>query len=175
MPLNYIRTLARICLFTANPQDLPASRQLLVGCIAATLVVLFIGYRILIPGASPVALAALHTFLLGLSWIVLLQATGKMARWYQSASAVFGCAAIINLVSLPIISSGIAQGALQNDSRPSAMSFIMIGLWIWEVAVSARIIRASIEIRPGSAVGISLLMSFAIQFAMVSLFSQISE
>lgn len=156
----------------AGPQDLPASRRFLIGCVASTLVVLFIGYRILIPGASPVPLAAIHTLLLGVSWIALLMLTGKMDRWHQSASAIYGCSAMINLVSLPIIANGIADVPVERTDQPTAMSVIMIGLWLWELTVTARIVRESIEIRMSSAFGISLLMAFAIQFTMVSLFNQ---
>lgn len=174
VPFDILRTLARICLFSAGPQDLPSSRQLLVGCVAATLVVLFIGYRMLVPGVNPLVLAAIHALLLGLGWIILLQITGKMERWHQSVSAVYGCAAILNLVSLPIVASGITNGALEQGDRPGLVSFTLIALWIWEIGVTARIIRESIEVRLGSAIGISLLMSFALQFAMVSMFSQVT-
>jgi hypothetical protein len=169
--VNTIRILIRICLFAANPQDLPAQRQILTMCVASTFVVLFAGYKLLAPGASPILLAATHTLLLGVAWIVVLQLSRKMARWYQSASAIYGTAAIMNLVSLPIISGNIPVTSTGSGvAQPGIGAFILITLWLWEIAVTARIVKESIEIRISMAIGISLLMSFVLQFIMINMF-----
>ncbi|MGI9316871.1 MAG: hypothetical protein ACR2QW_06040 [bacterium] len=169
--LDTIRILIRICLFAANPQDLPAKRQTLTLCVAGTFVVLFAGYKILAPGANPVLLAASHTLLLGVAWIVLLQLSRKITRWYQSASAVYGTSAIMNLISLPIISGSLPMSATSDGAaQPGFSSFVLIALWMWEIGVTARIVRESIEIRMSMAIGISLLMSFVLQFIMINLF-----
>lgn len=168
--LNTIRTLIRICLFAANPQDLPADRQILTVCVAGTFIVLFVGYNMLAPGASPFLLAASHTLLVGVAWLVLLQITRKMTRWYQSASALYGTSAIMNLVSLPLIAGSIPASVTGNGAQPGIGSFILISLWLWEIGVTARIIRESIEIRMSMSIGISLLMSFVLQFIMINLF-----
>lgn len=169
--MDTIRTLIRICLFAANPQDLPAKRQILTMCVAGTFIVLFVGYNLLAPGANPILLAASHTLLLGAAWLVVLQLSRKMARWYQSASAIYGTSAIMNLVSLPVISGSIPVSTDGNSAvQPGFGAFILISLWLWEIAVTARIVRESIEIRMSMAIGISLLMSFVLQFIMINLF-----
>ena len=165
-----LQTLIRICLLAAKPQDLPASREFLVGCIAAAFSVQFVGYNMLTENGNPFLLAASNTALLGVGWIILLQITRRMERWHQSACAIYGSTAIINLASLPIIAwsldlTGVESGGLSDSAR-----LIVIGLWAWEIAVSARIIRETLEIRMPLAVAIGIALSFALQVAMVFLF-----
>jgi len=81
-----IHTLARICLFVAKPQDLPASRQTLIFTIATAVIVLFICYSAL-PGERVVLpLSIAHIVAMGLVWMLLLKYHNQLSRWYQSAT-----------------------------------------------------------------------------------------
>ncbi len=167
-------TLIRICLLTAKPQDLPASREFLVGCIAAAFAVQFIGYNALTKDGNPFLLAASNTALLGVGWIIVLQVARKMERWHQSAIALYGSTAILNLVSLPIITASLDMSAIDGGGLSESSRLVVIGLWAWEIAVTARIIRETLEIRLPLAVGVGIAMSFALQIVMVSLFGPAS-
>jgi hypothetical protein len=166
-----IKTLLGICLFSANPQDLPQSRHFLAGCVIAAMLVLLVGYNILPTETNPVVLAASHVLLIGASWMILLLFSKKVERWLQSASAIYGTSAILNLVSLPMIASNDQLVSPDPTAGPGFTIFAFVSLWIWEIAVTARIIRESLEIKMRKAVFVSLLMTFAMQFIMVTLFS----
>jgi hypothetical protein len=166
-----IKTLLRICLFSANPQDLPQSRHFLAGCVIAAMLVLLVGYNLLPTETNPVVLAASHILFIGVSWLVLLLLTRKGERWMQSASAMYGTSAILNLVSIPLIASNDHLISPDPAAGPNFTTFAFVSLWIWEIAVTACIIRETLEIKMRKAVFISLLMTFAMQFIMVTLFS----
>ena len=170
MVINTLRTLVRICLFMAGPQDLPSSRELLVGCIALAFAVLFVGYTMLSVEGNTFLLAASNAALIGIGWIIVLQLARKMERWHQSASAIYGTTAILNLVSLPIITSGISAAEFGDGQIPQNLRLIIFGLWAWEIAVTARITRTTLEIGLGFAVIISIAMSFGLQLIMAPLF-----
>lgn len=168
--MSALATLFRICLLKASPQDLPASRKLLFGCVAATFTVLFAGYSILTDTGNPVLLAAVNTALLGMVWLVILRVSGRMDRWHQSACAIYGTATILNLVSLPIISGGLDIPSTGQEGMGEMSRLIIIGLWIWEVAVTARITRETLEISLPLSIILSIALSFAVQMAMLTLF-----
>jgi len=153
-----------------KPQDLPLSRQLLVSCVAAAFVTLFIGYRILFQSISPLAFAAAHVFLIGATWIALLSYNHKMDRWHQSASAVFGCGAITNLVSLPIYAHALQSGIAGSDGTLGPAALFLLLPRIWELAISALIIRETIEVSTGKSIGIAILISFAMEICLSIIF-----
>ncbi len=166
-----IQTLLRICLFSANPQDLPESRQFLTGCVVAAMLVLLVGYNMLPAETNVVVLAASHILFIGANWMILLLFFRKVDRWVQSASAIYGTSAILNLVSLPLIASNDYLVSPDSAAGPNFTTFTFVSLWIWEIAVTACIMRETLDIKMRKAVFISLLMTFAMQFIMVTLFS----
>ena len=153
-----------------RPQDLPAGRQFLIGCVAASFITLFFGYRLLFPIVNPLLFAIAHTLLIGVSWIALLAYCKKLERWLQSASAVFGCGAITNLVSLPIYSQALESGIAGTADAPGPGVLLLLLPRIWELAISALIIRESIEISTGRSIGLAVIMSFAIEICLSMMF-----
>ena len=92
-----------ICLLRAGPQDLPGSGFLL---LLTVLLSLLTGTLVIVGtfGTLGAALAAQMLdilLLLGLLRL-LLQLTGKSARYQQTASALFGSGVLINLVTMPL-------------------------------------------------------------------------
>ena len=168
--LSSISTLIRICLLVARPQDLPASREFLYLCVAAAFAILFTGYSILAETGNPLLLAAINAALLGVIWLIILQVAGHTDRWLQSASAIYGSAAILNLVSLPIITSGLDIPSMDREGISETSRLVIIGLWAWEVSVTARITRETLEINLPLAIILSIAMSFVLQMAMITLF-----
>ena len=172
--LSAIPTLIRICLLVARPQDLPASREFFYLCVAAAFAILFTGYSILTGTGNPLLLAAINTALLGVIWLIVLQVAGRKDRWLQSASAIYGSAAILNVVSLPIITGGLDIPSMDNGGISETSRLVIIGLWAWEIAITARIIRETLEINLPLAAILSIAMSFVLQMAMVTLFGSAS-
>ena len=119
---------------------------------------------------NPLLLAIAHAGLVAGSWHLLLRITGKLERWHQSISAIFGTGALLNIVSMPLIVTSINTGAAMDAQRPGIASYTFLLLWIWDIAITSRIVRETIEVRLLHAVGLSFVLSLVIRFVLVSLF-----
>ena len=78
--------------------------------------------------------------------------------------------ALLNLVSLPVITSGLDASSVNGGEISENLRMIIFGLWAWEIAVTARITRATLEIGLGFAVALSIGLSFGLQLTMEPLF-----
>ncbi len=170
-----IHTLAKICLFVAKPQDLPPSRRVLVLTIASAVVVLFIGYSALPGERNIVPLSIAHVIAMGLVWMLILKFYNQLPRWYQSATALYGCSSLINLAQLPFVMK-LAQQVADGVTQPTgSTAMLVLTLWIWEIAVVSSIIQQTLEVRRFTAVALSLTFTFAIHLALFQFFGQIQN
>jgi len=170
--LQLFLTLIRICLFSGKTQDLPSSRQYLTATIAIAVIVLFIGYSTL-PGDRAVHLLSIaHAGAQGVGWMILLKLHHRMDRWYQSATALYGCTCLINLAQLPTIISYAEQVHLESEPQIGMTAVWVTALWLWEIAVVSSIIRETLEVRRSLSFIFAVAFSFAIQFLLIQLFSR---
>ncbi|MBX2868075.1 MAG: hypothetical protein KTR18_05345 [Acidiferrobacterales bacterium] len=167
-----IPTLAKICLFLAKPQDLPASRQLLVITIASAVIVLFVCYSALPGERNIMPLSIVHILAMGVVWVLLLKFHNQLPRWYQSATALFGCSSLINLAQLPIVLKLTQQAAGGTTQPTGSTAMLVLTMWIWEIAVVSSIIQQTLEVRKFTAVVLSLTFTFAIHIALFQFFGQ---
>ena len=164
MPTS-LRTLLRICMMNGGPQDLPASSKLLQISIVASIVTSFLGYRALNAGINPLIYALAHVALMGAAWYGILSFARRTDRWQQSAIALFGCSAIVNLVALPIYAQVLGTASPGNIPQGPTLLLLLLPL-IWEFAVITLIIRETMEKTTGQSVLLTFLMSMAIQLGM---------
>ncbi len=168
--VHILSILVRLCVLAGRPQDLPASRIALAGSVVAAFTVIWAGFGLLTTTSHPVLLAAAHIALLAVVWRMILKIARRIDRWHQSACALFGSLAIVHLISLPIITASLDPSSFGEGGVDTTTRSIVVGLWAWEIAVTGRIIRETLEIRLPLAILVSILLSFALQIAMVILF-----
>lgn len=159
-----------ICLLRAGPQDLPGSVFLVV---LTALLSLLTGTLVIVGtfGSLDTALAAQLLdilLLLGLLRLVL-QLTGKSARFLQTAAALFGSGALINLVTMPLqlLGSGVTS---QGDAGELSGLFYLF-LIIWALVIVAHIVRQALEVRMASGILISLAYFLIVNYVVQSLFT----
>ena len=97
-----VRAFADIAIRRSGPQDLPASGLLLGATIVAYLLTQ-LPLALMLPGTAARALQMLvaDTVLIGSSLALLLWLTGRMPRYRQTATAVFGTSALLSLLTIP--------------------------------------------------------------------------
>jgi hypothetical protein len=145
-----------ICLLRGRPQDLPASGFLFGLTLAATLAtaipILLISLNGLMPtlAAAAMDVALMLIFLRGGLYFLKLE-----SRFLQTASAMFGTGAIINLVSIPIHMMLIADSG--SDLMPLLGSLLYLMLLVWSLVVLGHILRHSLEIPLGGGVAIAVV------------------
>ena len=153
----FVKTVVDLCRFRRVPQDIPHSPRLLgVLLVASTLFDLAVGAA---TGDSESAFA--HSLLssglvLALCWIAL--AIRRLNhRYVQTATALVACGLVISLVQLPIALS-FQPPAPKADAASSQvlfqflLSWIALGILVWQIMIYAHIMRHAMESRFGLAV-----------------------
>ncbi len=149
-----------LCRFRRAPQDLPYSPPLLtVLLVAATVFDIVVGA---VTGDAEGAFA--HSLLssglvLGLCWIAL--AIRRLNhRYVQAATALVACGLLISVVQLPIalFFQPPAVAVAKADMPASLLllrfllSWIALGVLVWQILIYAHIMRHAMESRFGIAV-----------------------
>ncbi|HEC13542.1 MAG TPA: hypothetical protein ENI80_09900 [Acidiferrobacteraceae bacterium] len=139
-----------ICFFRTDPQDLPASRVLLV---LTAFAVLFTSIRSTAGLPNVLLMAGVHVFLMGLFIYATLVFRRRTARWQQTASAIFGATATLNLITWPFIpwmerTKDTPQGAIP--------ALIGVFLTIWYISILAHILRHALDIQSTTSIWVSI-------------------
>ncbi len=132
----------QICLFRAEPQDLPASTFLMV---ASLIMYGLIGLLVELnrtPFSLAIAMVAIDLIVLGgLSWIILWVRQLNQ-RFPQTLTALAGCGALLTLFAWPML---LVQG---NATDNIGNSFIIILMWLWffwQILVYSHIISRALS------------------------------
>ncbi len=150
--LQTIQTLTHICRFKAYPQDLPTSGRLLFYAIMAAFVLSVIRTSLLSEGSAPILISLVQIVLLAIGLKILLVLFLKRERWVQSASAVFGCTALLMLAATPLL---MITETYRIDVGVTGL--ILVAMNIWNFSIIVFILREALEI--------NLLRAFFITFA----------
>ena len=159
-----IRTLIQICLFKAKPQDLDTSVNLLVMTVVATLGLFMVRNNYFMASKDILAISLTQVGLLGLGLRILLALFSKSSRWLQSATALYGCSALILfavILFVLLFNTSLASGNLLLIQ----LAIIASGLWYFAILVF--IIRETLEI----GVVLAFFMALAVElfFAIILL------
>lgn len=154
-----------LCLLRAAPQDLSASGLMFGLTLAAHL-----GASLLLTLSAEVdGGAALGQVLLdmGLTLVALygaLSLVGRQSRFLQAATALLGSAALIGLVSLPLIQ--LATGPEEAPGQVLA-AWLLLAVIGWSLVVAGNILRYAFELRLAQGVLIAALFNLFV-YALVN-------
>jgi len=138
---EWLRTLGRIAMLRAGPQDLPSGNASLVTALLFYAgIVLVSGRAAEDPAPAPDLLIALVVPFVCAVLLLLLR--GVPARLNQTASALFGTGALISLVNLPIWFNNTVP-------MPAPLVLLALAALFWSLAVDAHIWRNALEIPYG--------------------------
>ncbi len=152
-----------LCLLRVAPQDLPASHWLLgfsVMCYATvSVLVMVLSYGF----ADGVRVALLELGLLAVFVGVLLYLLNKPARIRQTLSALTGAGALLGLPALLLVMAAPESGTTQ----PASAAWLL--LLIWNLLVTAHIMRHALSSSLAIGLGVALLYTLvSTQFIMTS-------
>lgn len=157
LPPGLTAQVFELCLLRGAPQDLPYSPRLLVALIVAgTAADAFAGSLV---GDLDGALARslLSTFVVLALCRLALVMRDMRNRFVQTASALTACGLVFSLVQLPLalIAVPIPAPGTPLSGMHLLVGWATLGLLVWQLAVSAHIMRHAIE------------SSFGLAFALV--------
>ena len=166
--LRLVSVLFQICLFRAKPQDLPASRDLLFYTVAGAALVFVLRNNLLSGAGNIFAIAFVQLTLLGIGLKLLLTVFSKSERWLQSATALFGCSAVIVAIVIPFLVSSGSDGL--TDSTLNFVKIIVLVTSIWYFAVIVFILKETLEIRLMLAIILAVLLEIALATVLLQIF-----
>ncbi|MGD2119427.1 MAG: hypothetical protein PVG66_13780 [Chromatiales bacterium] len=148
-----------LCLLRRAPQDLPASSSLFALTVLLNVLISTVGVMDLMPGpAMALAAAVVDALLLIVVLRLLLMMQNHVGRFLQTATALFGSGALLNLIALPL---QLVTG--DNNSEAGAgqpmISLAYLLLIIWIQVVIGHILRHALEIKLSLAIGLALTYS----------------
>ena len=164
----YIYTLFRICLFKAKPQDLPSSLALLINSIVAATLIFIMRNALLASEFSMISMAFMQILLLGALLYLLLKLFSKSERWLQSATALYGCSAIIVVTVVPFIS--LEGGAPLISESFNLVKLVVLFSSAWYFSVTVYILKETLEVRMFLAIVIAIVMEIVLAIILIALF-----
>ena len=161
------RTFCYICLLKYRPQDVPASRELL---LVSVLIYFLLGLALAAldentPYALPAALvdtAYLLMFALG-----LLLLYRKVHRWPQTVTALAGTGIVFGLLLMPAVIALSGPGAM--TSLQQILSILFYLVLTWYVVVLAHIFRHALTSSFARGVLVSMIYLLSGMFIELSL------
>jgi len=128
-----------ICLLKRRPQDIPASRELLILIVAGYLLATFLLTELDKTIPDTVLAGVIDTASLLVFVFLLLFLGRKLNRWTQTTTALAGTGMIFSLLVLPFIVSRPAPDIV-NDTAP-VFYFVQLLIVIWYIIVMAHIFK----------------------------------
>ena len=164
--LRLLQVIANLCLLQAKPQDLPASRLLFSGTLIAVIIIeipalwLSLGTPGLALVGALMDAALILLFLRGGLYFLQLE-----TRFLQTATALFGAGAILNLVAIPV--HQLLVGAEAGSGRAMVGGLLFLVLLGWQLAVTGHILRHALSIRWAGGIAIA-----TVYFVLITLLVQ---
>jgi hypothetical protein len=144
MMYTTIKTLIDILRLQGGPQDLPASSRLLATCVLLLIGLQGLLGQMLIPDDPTLFPQAMLSGLVTLGWLyLLLRLFDKASRFVQTATAIFGIAALLTPISIPLVAA--VRPEADGTLALSPLSLVAFALSLYLIYINARILRAAIE------------------------------
>jgi hypothetical protein len=156
---EFIRLYTQIALLRRGPQDLPASRLLLVLTVAGYFAVNFIVSSLLPPEDRWRENLLVGTLFTLLWYVLLLRLAGRPERTLQTTTAVFGFQGV--LAPLVVICGWLVRRF--GEGSPWQLPVVCAGLLVlaWLLAANSYIVRAALEWSATSSVALVILETLA--------------
>ncbi|HUL45880.1 MAG TPA: hypothetical protein VLV25_02135 [Steroidobacteraceae bacterium] len=163
-----IRLYVQIALLRRGPQDLPASRLLLILTVCGYAAVNALVSSLLPPSTGwPPQLAI--DVLFTLAWYAaLLQLTGRSERFLQTATAVFGFQAVLS--PLLIGSEWLMRRFGQDTTWQLPIAVAALALVIWLIAANSHVVKAALDWSSATSVALVILQIVASELLLFALF-----
>ena len=168
--MSILKILFDICLLRGQPQDLPASKNLValtaLLSIASTYTLDHLHQEIL----RGLVFAASQTALLGAVVWVALAIRGYTERWLQTIAPLFAAATLVDVIKWLVVASVLGHEA--SAPGPWLTGFILV-IAMWFIAIMAHVLRHALALSMALAVLVSLGCVLASGMAMILLFPEV--
>lgn len=168
--LTLFRAFFDVCRLRRGPQDIPASPELLTLSLlayAATAAVLTVTSRPAVPALGAGVVEALLIAGINFALLALRRLDG---RWMQTTTAMAGTGTLFTLAALPLF-AGMA-GTDGNGGVAALLYAALLLLLIWNVAVTAHILRHALSLPFPAALIVAAAYAWVIAAAITGMFPE---
>lgn len=164
------KILLDILLLRGQPQDLPASKNLVVATAALSIAGHFALDQLHTEAFARLLFAAAQTALLGAVVWALLKLRGYPERWLQTITALFTANIVADVITWLVAASALGPDA--SEPAPWLTAFVLATA-IWFIAIMARVLRHALAISLALAVLASLGCALVSGLALMVLFPEV--
>ena len=148
--MNIIFRYIEICLFKASPADIPSTHWIMKFSLLAYFIIGVVISRIDQNWDVSLFSSLTDTLVMIVASLLFLQFRGVKARFQQTVTALAGTGSCIGLVGIPVVY--FFNIVKENEQFAGLAMLLLIALMIWSLMVTAHIYRTALEIKPGTAV-----------------------
>lgn len=163
-----VRITLRMMMFRSGPQDFPYSNQATQLVLPLAVLANFLQFRFTLPPTLALVQAVVSLATLIAATLLLLQMRSLFNRAQQTANALLATNCAFTLLLIPVLMP-IAPVLQEIASQPDAVEptqvpgmplMLMFGLSIWNLGVTAHILRNALDIKPWMGVGLAVSLAF---------------
>jgi hypothetical protein len=154
--IRLLQLFVDICLLRAKPQDLPVSSFLFGLTIVVALAAAMPGLLFTMEGI-PTALAAAA---MNMALVLIFLRGGlyflhKDPRFLQTATALFGSGAVLDLLAIPVYFIMAPEPGTDIVSPLGSLLFLLF--LVWNLIVVGHILRHSLDIKLGAGIAVAII------------------
>jgi len=168
---RFLSILVNICRFSASPKDLPAAFSVLAKTIVITLVLFIVRNSYLIGSDKALIISVTQILLIGFGLIILLILFNKTERWLQSATALYGCSALVQVIILPALLMSSPEDISSHSQVLHFPKVVIVIASIWYFAIIVSILKETLEIKTVLAIVIAIVMELSFTVILLNVFS----
>jgi len=165
---SYLRFLFHFILFRSSPADAPAERQFLWATGLAAVLINFLTNGVIADPVTRLLFATAQILVPGLLIYVLLTFRQRTARWPQTIASIWGADALLELASWPLLPWNEHTG---DANTPAFTAYAATFVIVWYVALMARALHLSLEVKPAFAFLLTFLCTMLSGLILPDLFS----
>ncbi len=160
--IDLYRRAVRLCLFKIGPAEMPAGFNLMLLSAAIYLVSTILAEHIELNwlDASLVGVLEVGIFIAILAGLLALR--GQGARLMQTITAMTSTGTVMGLLGLPLFTKALADDPAEIGS---GMLLLLLIFVLWSLMIIAHVLRHAMEIKPGLAAVISVVILIVVALA----------
>jgi hypothetical protein len=148
-----------ICLFKAGPQDLPASHWLMKTAVLSYFIVSVLVNRIEYNWEMSLLTSLTDMLMMIFVTILLLKFRKLLNRYQQTITAMAATGSLIGIVGMPLLFS--SKGLTEQSEFIGLVMMLLVMVLLWSMMVTAHIFRNALQVKPVTAVMITVAYTIA--------------
>lgn len=157
--IDLYRRAVQLCLFRMGPADMPAGQAVMLWSAFIYFITSIFTAQLTVDGfAASIALAVIETVIFIVVVVGVLTIWQKQERTVKTITAMMSSGTVMGVVGFPLLMQIPKDIAAEVST---GMSFILLAFVLWSLMIMAHIFRHAMDIKPGLAAVVSVVVLVA--------------